>query len=121
MPSPETVNRHQKAVLWAANGYDTYGDIKVSANVEIDVRWEEKRREILDPQGNSITIEAEIVVDRDITIGSIMWLGNKVDLATPPVDLKQVVAFNKTPDIKGLNYRRTVSVIRFSNELPTIA
>ena len=120
MPSPETANRHQKAVLWAANGYDTYADIKVSAAVEILVRWEEKQQEILDAQGNSITIEAIVVVNQDIIVGSIMSLGAKVDLATPPVGLNQVVTFDKTPDIKGRKYRRVVSLIRFSDELPTI-
>ncbi len=119
--SLESTSRHQKAVLWAANGVDDYGEPKVDAAVEITVRWEEGLQEAVDPNGNTIAVDAVVVVDQAIVVGSIMWLGEKEDLATPPVDLKQVVSFNKIPDIKGRNFRRTVGLIRYSNELPALA
>lgn len=119
--SQETTSRHQKAVLWAANGFDDYGEPKVDAAVEIDVRWEEKLQEAVDPNGNTVAVDAVAVVNQDIVVGSIMWLGKKDDLATPPVDLKQVMAFNKIPDVKGRVFRRTVDLVRYSNELPGLA
>lgn len=124
MPRPENSSRYQKAVLWAAgvaNGVDDYGEQKVSAAAELDVRWEERRQEALDPNGETIAVDAVAVVDQDIVVGSIMWLGDIDDVATPPVDLKQVVAFNKIPDVKGGRFRQTVGLIRFSNKLPTLA
>lgn len=121
MPAQETTSRHQKAVLWAANGVTDYGKIKVDAAAEIDVRWEEGLQEAVDPNGETIAIDAMVVVDQDVVVGSIMWLGEKDDLATPPVDLKQVVSFNKIPDIKGREFRRTIGLIRFSNKLPALA
>lgn len=121
MPAQETICRHQKAVLWAANGFDDYGEPKVDAAAEITVRWEEGLREAVDPNGNTIAVDAVAVVDQDIVVGSIMWLGLKDDLATPPVGLKQVVSFSKIPDVKGRVFRRTVGLIRYSNELPALA
>lgn len=121
MPAQETTSRHQKAVLWVANGFDDYGEPKVDAAVEIDVRWEERLQEAVDSNGNTIAVDAVVVVNQDVIVGSIMWLGEKEDLATPPVSLKQVMTFNKIPDIKGRNFRRTVGLIRYSNKLPALA
>ena len=121
MPHQETTSRHQKAVLWAANGTDDNGDVEVDAAVEIDVRWEEKRTETLDPAGNTIAADATVVVNQDIAVGSIMWPGELEDVADPPVDLWQVIDFNKIPDVKGRAQRRTVMLMRHSNELPELA
>ena len=121
MPYQETTSRHQKAVLWAASGFDDNADVKVLDRVEISVRWEEKDIETLDPAGNTIAAEAMVVVNQDIAVGSIMWLGELEDVADPPVNLWTVIKFNKIPDIKGRAYRRTVMLMRHSNELPELA
>ncbi len=121
MPPLETACRNQKAVLWMANGFDSFGERKVNAAVSIDVRWETKTGQTLDAQNNIVAIESNAVVDRDIVIGSILWLGNIDDIATPPVDLRQVVGFGGIPDVKGRNTRRTVLMTRFSDELPALA
>lgn len=121
MPHQETTSRHQKAVLWAASGFDDNGKVKVAAAVEINVRREEKRTETLDPTGNTIAADATVVVNQDIVVGSIMWLGELEDVADPPVNLWAVIDFNKIPDIKGRAYRRTVMLMRHSNELPELA
>lgn len=120
MPPLETCRLHQKAVLWAFVGNDNYGDVTVSAAVEIDVRWETGNRESLDAQGNSIGINSVAVVDRVIAVGSIMWLGNLADIATPPVNLRQVSDNSEIPDLKSRKFRRVVSLVKYSNELPTI-
>ncbi len=123
MPSPESSDRKQKAVLWAATaatGFGDYGGHKVSDPIEIKVRWEERKRESVDANGNTIAVDATVVVDRVIGVGSIVWLGKKVDVASPPVNLKQVVAYQEVPDVKGRKIRRTVLLTRYSDELPTI-
>lgn len=121
MPPQETTSRHQKAVLWAANGFDNNGEVKIDAAVEVDVRWEEKQTESLDPTGNTIRSDATVVVDQDIVIGSIMWKGILDDVTTPPVDLWQVINFSDIPDVKGRVDRRLALLIRYSNELPELA
>lgn len=121
MPSLEVSSRHQKAVLWAASSHDDYGNPLVDAAAEITVRWVEKRTEGVGPNGEAIAIDATVVVDQEIAVGSIMWLGAKDDLPDTPTNLKQVVAYNQTPDIKGREFYRTVSLIRYSDTLPTLA
>ena len=117
----ESSSLHQKAVLWTFSSYDNQGEAKVSAATEIDVRWEESVRETLDPKGNVIAADATVVVDRDIANHSIMWLGAEDDLASPPVDLYQVISFSKIPDVKGRNFRRVVLLMKYSDELPELA
>ncbi len=119
--SQEDDYRFQKAILWTFAGYDGHGDVKVNAAVEIDVRWEERRRETLDADGNRITTDATVVVGQEIAVSSVMWLGALVDVTDPPVNLKQVVVYNSIPDDKGREFRRTVGLVKYSNELPTLA
>lgn len=122
MPDMESDNLHQKALLWAANGINDYGQYKVDAKVEINVRWQEERRQGVDAQGSTIAIEATVVVDREITVGSIMWLGSEEDLTTdPPTGLKQVLSYRKIPDIKGRSFRRVAILGKLSDTLPDLA
>lgn len=122
MPSNEESCRFQKAVLWPATGFDDYGKVSISTvtGVEIDVRWEDVQEETLDSNGNTVTTDARVVVDQDITVGSVMWQGALEDVASPPTNLKQVVSFGKIPDVKGRENRRVVRLIRFSNKLPSV-
>jgi len=105
----------------ASGFFDDEGQVTINAAVELDVRWEEGRKETLDPKGNVIAIDATVVVDRDIVVGSIMWEGALADVASPPVDLYQVVTRSKVPNVKGRKFRRTVGLMRYSDSLPTIA
>lgn len=121
MPNPESTHRKQKAVLRAASGFDDYGEAKVTAAVEIDVRWENRRDEVLDANGNTIGVDATVVVNQDIAIGSIMWLGLLKNFSAPFTNLMEVVTFNKVPDIKGRKFRRVVNLIRYSDQIPATA
>ena len=121
MPQLETDCLFNKAVLWMAdaNVFDGYGEHKVTASkVQLSVRWEERNTEAIDPNGNTIAVDALVVVDRAITIGSIMWQGCIIDVAATPVNLYEVVTRNDVPDIKNRNTRRVVGLKRYSNELP---
>lgn len=119
----ETSELNQKALLWVANGTNDQGEPKVDAKVEINVRWEEGRAQGVDDSGTPIAIDATVVVDRVIVVKSIMWLGSEEDLTTnpPTSDLMQVLGNGKVPDIKGRNFRRTVTLKKFSDTLPDLA
>lgn len=129
MPHLETLSRHQKALLWAANGRDINGEVKVDEKTEIDVRWERGTWESLDALGNRIAVTSRVVVDRDILVGSIMWEGSMDDYLSgeygtgtgQSVELDQVMGFEKTPDLKARSFYRVVSLVRYSKELPTLA
>ena len=114
MARTTTRRRHQKAVLWPATGYDEYSEVEVSTGVEIDVRWEWGKRDGLDAQGNTITIEATVVVDREIAVGSKMWLGLLANYAAGETVL-HVVNYKEVPDLKGRKYRRVVELSKLSS------
>jgi len=125
MPSIETDCRFQKALLWeSAETYDRKGNAKVSAAVELDVRWENKRQDILDPEGNTISTDATVVVDRVIAVGSVMWQGGAADVpgtsGIPPGDFLYVAVFTDIPDVKGIEHRRRVFLVRSTDTLPEI-
>lgn len=117
----ETSHLKQKAVLWAATGVDSYSEVKVSAAVEVPVRWETGQKEAIDPQGSTIALESTVYVDRVVAVGSILWLGKLVDVPGTPTNLRQVVIFKAVPDVKGRKFRYSVGVIKYSNELPALA
>ncbi len=121
MPTLETSALRQKAVMWAKNSYDANGEVTIDAAVEIDVRWETGNRESQDARGNTIAITSTAFVDRVIEVGSIMWLGAQRDVSDPPTNLRQVVDYDEIPDVKGRKFRRVVSLVKHSDELPTLA
>ncbi len=113
--SQETAFLKQDAVLWAFDGeaYDDYGDATMGAATAIKVRWEEEKRETTDAQGNTVTLDATVYVDRDITVDSRIRLGAKDDLPSPVVDQRKVISFEKIPDTKGRKFTRVVEVVKF--------
>ena len=124
MPQPETSGRLQKAVLWERDGVDDYGQPTVGEGEELDVRWEFKEEDVLDPRGNPIRVDANAVVSQRIPVGSNMWLGSLNDwpgTGTPEPDdeLMVVVAYQEVPDVRNRVSRRKVYLKRHRDALPT--
>jgi len=124
MPDQEVAFLDQKAVMWAWVGTDRYGQPKVLPPVEVDVRWDDTTTEVTDPHGAVRKIDAEVVVDQDVPVRSIMWRGALVDLPDihliPKVGIMQVVKFDKTGDLKARAVFRMVFLMRWKDTLPTI-
>jgi hypothetical protein len=124
MPDVEVSQLNQDAVLWMAIGRDIYGQPVVSNEPrQLKVQWNNVRQEALDAKGNTISIDAIVVTDVDIKVGSVMWLGKIDDLvgtspAQPVQDAMQVQTFNATLDLKGRATRRTAKLMRFRDTLP---
>jgi len=117
----ETASLKQKATLWPAGTDSTSsGQKKVTAAVELDVRWEDKEEDALDSRGEVIRIDATAIVKQDIEVGSLMWLGRKRDWSASVGNLREVVSFSKIPTIKGGRFRRVAGLRRFSDTLPPI-
>jgi len=121
MPHLETLSRRQKAVLWEYDSVDSHGRPLLKAAREITVRWDRTQHEGTDPLGNTITLDCALVVNEDIPVNSVMWLGALADLPGTPTELKKVALAGKVPDIKGRQYYRTVSLVRYSDTLPDLA
>lgn len=121
MPAIEINDLHQKAVLWAATGYDDYGEptIGSATGTEIDVRWIDEQSEVSDPKGGTIASIATVIVDQDIAVGSVMWLGELANYVASAVKM-QVVDAQKIPDVKGRVFRRVLRLTKLSKELPLV-
>jgi hypothetical protein len=125
MPGVEIHSVKQTALLWTKGAtVDDWGVMSVESAIAIPVRWLNTTQDSLDPQGNRVTVDATAVVDRDIAEGSLMWLGSFDDLpgtaSVPETGLMEVVKFEKTPDLKGRKFYRSVSLKRHSNTLPPL-
>ena len=128
MPALETYDRWQTAVYWAWAGTSAVdGDPQVSAPVDLQVRWGERQGVMKNAQGVDVATDAQIVVGQDVVENSIMWLGGLAmwrgtgsDADTDDTLLMKVVAFNKTPDIKGRMYYRTAGLVWFRDALPEV-
>lgn len=128
MPDLETMDRNQKAVLWAAvdESFDEHGEQKIAAPVELDVRWVWKSKLMAGPNGDPVTVDATAVVAQEVSIGSTMWQGELADWygtgsAGGDDAVMEVVAFSETSDILHRRFRRTVGLKFYKDALPPSA
>lgn len=128
MPQPETSHRLQYIVLWAAtNRADRHGQMKVTdVPVELLVRYDDSRREVPDGNGNTITIDASAIVDQDVPLKSVVWVGRLADLqigtafAFEDGPLMTVAFFNKVPDVRNRQAFREIMLTRYRGALPPL-
>lgn len=126
MPSIEQRDRFQKAVLWEADGFDGFGRPKVSSPVELNVRWKYERRQSVNNEGVPIAVDATVVVNQLIPVGSCMWLGELADwYGTGSNDntesIMEVLSYKETPDIRNRGIRYSVSLAFYKNQLPELS
>lgn len=124
MPDIRVSNLYQWAVLWPTTGGTAEsGEPLVGPPVEIRCRWIDRRSESLDPDGQPIALDATVIVDREIPIGSNMWKGKLKDWygtgsAGSGIGLMAVKTSGTTPDIKNRGIRRRVGLMKFRDSLP---
>ncbi len=126
MPAMEQSGRYQAAVLWPKAGQDRYSEPLRGAAVELRVRWNTTRREVIDSAGNRISLDAEVVLDRLVTVGSLFWLGtlqefNATGSADNGVEIMEVVSYEETFDDKGRASEKVAGLKRFRATLPASA
>src|SRR5438105_1409755 len=103
---------------------DAYGQPTLGPPIELSVRWNDKQTEMLDAKGNTIAVDATVVVDRFIPVGSAMWLGRLTDLPGPVGEPEPergamwVRSYNATSDLKGRATFYTVGLVRSRDKLP---
>lgn len=124
MPPLETSDLHQDAVLWKLISLDARGQKRLSAPESLKVRWTEHEGVGVGAagvEGGTNPIDATAVIDRLISIGSIMWQGRLEDWnSSLPQDLMEVVGRTATPDVKGRQVYRTVTLRRYKSKLPLL-
>lgn len=120
MPFPSQTMLDQDAVLWEYVRLDNEGQPMVKQAVQLDVRWEFKAGQAVDPQGKVIAIDATVMVDREIPIDSIMWKGLIADFPGQG-GLMQVKTYNNTPSANGRDETIVLGLVRYRNKLPRFA
>jgi hypothetical protein len=113
---------HQDAVYFAVGTERTStAQRKVYAGIPIKVRWTEGQQEALDEHGSPIRLDARVVVDRSIAIGSILWLGKLTDFDSDNTsDLFEVTTIKETKNLRANQTRRVLGLQRYSDTLPPI-
>lgn len=125
---------HQRAVLWPvqrrADGevrHDQFGNVMVEDTpIEIPVRWLTTRTDRRDADGTAIALDASAVVDREITVGSRMALGDFEELgllgtalAAGVAELMVVVSYDEAPDIRNRACHREVGLAKHRDTIPS--
>jgi hypothetical protein len=133
VPPIEYEGLHQKSMLWRATGVDAYGQpTHESTPEEISVRWNTRRNHEMSPSGSVIKLDATAYVEEEIPIDSLMWLGDEEDWedsyygtgsgTAAEVEFKSdnklhvVKTYKETPDVKGIEVRREVGLVRFKHD-----
>lgn len=129
MPPLEQMDLTEKAILWELMRRDEDGDPVVAGEgVEIDVRWVVGQRLVMDAQGNQRAVDATVVVDQDVPLGSVLWRGSRSDLEAttltgtdtlPDDSLMEAVVKNEAWDLKGCDVRRTLGLVYFRDTFPS--
>lgn len=124
MPALEVMDLKDWAVLWAKAGKDNYGDQTLESPVNIRCRWEETDHEAANPFAKTQGYDAVVVVDREIEIDSILWLG-RIDCLpgtaeTPEDNIFTVKKKSTIRDLKGRHARRVVYLMRHGDTLPAL-
>jgi len=119
MPPLESLDRYEDALLWNATGEnDEHGDPTVNETpVEIKVRIVRRRKQSVNPEGNTIGIDAMVHSDRAIAIGSRLWEGTLDEwTGTGSGDTTTKVWYVATDetalDIKGRSRRYQYGLVR---------
>ena len=124
MPPIEELGRQQKAVLWNRTGYSKFNEPELGSPEEIKVRWDDVRRESIDSRGTPIVIDADVVVNQEVPIGSLLWLGSlddwSISCTADNNNVMQVIGKKSTVDLKNIGiYYRTLSLVRRHGESPS--
>ena len=114
VPNVETIGRLQTVVLWPFVKRDEYGEVVVGPPRGIKVRFQLVSKQAIDPLGRIIAIDAEMVVNEDISIDSLVFLG-PMELATAGSQKMAVKTKTMTPDIHNVHIRRTVGLMRHNS------
>jgi len=95
------------AVWWERGDPDGYGDFDWEDPVEVDCRWVQSNDLFTDSLGEEKRCTARVYLDRDVTVGDFLKLGDLDDITSasgyPPNKdgAYQVQRFDKIPDLAG--------------------
>lgn len=110
-----TRNLRQKAMYWAPNGENEFGNTTYAEPVEISVRWTDIAELTVTKDGRTVTSKSKVMVDQDVEEGGLLWLGTEEDwedTTTPEVPPtveeggNEIVLLKKIPNRKATEFLR---------------
>lgn len=121
MPDVSEACLWQKAVFWPATGKNRQGQetFTLATRTEVNCHWVQSDVVKINQDGTQISYPCKVQVDTEIPEGSIIRLGAESGLPTPLDNLLRVVGYEETPDIKGANPARSVTLEKYSGTLKT--
>ena len=86
---------------------DGYGGVTFGTPIVLNGRWEDKNIQFRTPKGTEATSDAIVYLNNDVDLDDYLFLGDS-DVADPTTlsGAKEVRKFNKTPDLRALDYER---------------
>lgn len=111
---------NQKLVKWEFISFDSHGEPRVSSPQEVAARYECLVGEAVTDIDVQKPESCEAWVADPLAIGTIVWLGELVDLPSPATALYEVVGCSTVPDVKGRAFEYVLSLSRYKNVLPTV-
>lgn len=103
----------QTAVYWPPSILDAKGKPTWGTPCEIACRWTDAIEEFIDPDGERQLSRGKMIVDRDLKVKGVLFLGTLStvqDLDDPKKNDNawEILQTKKTPDFKGRKYLRQV-------------
>lgn len=109
----ERVLKHS-AVYWGVKNFETaHGRPSYEPPIEIKCRWTDSAEQYIDDSGHVHISNAVVMVDRDLDIQGVLWLGKLRDVLNEAVPLENEGAYEvkrrkRLANKKGNKYFREV-------------
>ncbi len=105
-----TSNLHQDITYWAKTAtLDNFGSPTFAAPVLIKGRWEDQNQLITAGDGEEVVSKALVFLVSDVKEGDYLMLRDFASGEVDPLvidDADRVLAFRKTPDLRGTLFER---------------
>lgn len=100
------IRRSQKAVYWAPDDVNGYGETQFVDPVEIVVRWEDDQQLFIDNKGNEVVSSAIVFPAVPLALGGYLWLGSISSLSSSEegdphsvLGAKEIRSINSIPSV----------------------
>lgn len=105
--------------LWPSSNAvaDTFGNLRVGKRIEIPAGWIFRTDLSADPHSGATQVVGKVYVDRDVSIGSILFRGRPSEYYSGQ-QLYVAVGYNESRDVYDENKRRTVTIALWNGTLP---
>lgn len=97
--------RIHTAILWRRNGDSGRGYFVYAAPVEIKCRWNETSEQMYDDKDTEFRCIAEVIVDRDVSVGDALLYGELADVSHDHMD---PLAIPNTATVKKIDRLMTL-------------